>query len=346
MVYHSSWRSPSNIALVKYWGKYDVQLPRNPSLSFTLSSCHTDMRMEISTETTRKELVVLYDGVPRPAFEPKINAFFDRIIDRLPWLNNASIIIDSVNTFPYGAGIASSASAMSALALCLIDINSQLNAESLPPDELWRKTVSELARTGSGSACRSVFPVASLWGRSDEISSSSNEYAIPLADQLSAVFHTYQDTILLVSSKEKSISSSMGHELMTHHPYSDARYSEAKKNVTQLMDCMQSDNDLDRFISICESEALQLHALMMSGEQPFILMEPDTIRIIKEVWRFRKETGIPVCFTLDAGPNVHLLYPFAYRDPILVWIKSNLVHYCADGLFIMDHVGSGPEKLA
>jgi diphosphomevalonate decarboxylase len=133
---------------------------------------------------------------------------------------------------------------------------------------------------------------------------------------------------------------------MSGHPYSDARYSEAKKNVSKLMNCMLSDNDLDLFISICESEALQLHALMMSGEQPFILLEPDTVRIIKEVWRFRKESGVPVCFTLDAGPNVHLLYPFAHKESVISWIKTSLVQYCADGLCINDSVGAGPEKLA
>ncbi len=132
---------------------------------------------------------------------------------------------------------------------------------------------------------------------------------------------------------------------MSWHPYAGTRYFEAKKNVSQLMDCMQSDNSLDQFISICESEALQLHALMMSGHQPFILMEPDTLSIIKEVWRFRNETGVPVCFTLDAGPNVHLLYPYAYREPVLAWIKTTLVKYCADGLYIPDEVGAGPEKL-
>ena len=123
MIFKSQWRSPSNIALIKYWGKHGVQLPRNPSLSFTLSACHTDMKVTVETDKDESTLTVLYDGEPRPSFKPKIESFLNRIVEFFPWINSSSITIDSVNTFPYGAGIASSASAMSALSLCLIEID-------------------------------------------------------------------------------------------------------------------------------------------------------------------------------------------------------------------------------
>ena len=127
--------------------------------------------------------------------------------------------------------------------------------------------------------------------------------------------------------------------------YAATRYSEARNNLGRLLDLMQHDDTLDQFIQIVESEALQLHALMMSGPAPFILMEPGTLSVIREVWRFRREHNIPVCFTLDAGPNVHLLYPAMHKEKILEWIKSSLVQFCADGNFIQDQVGSGPEKI-
>ncbi|MGB4848088.1 MAG: diphosphomevalonate decarboxylase [Saprospiraceae bacterium] len=346
MTHFSSWRSPSNIALIKYWGKHGIQLPNNPSLSFTLSACHTDMTMHVTPGSSKPQLNVLYDGSERPSFEPKIKSFFNRIADQLPWLLQSSIVIDSVNTFPHGAGIASSASSMSAMALCLMDIDSQVNAR---PHELknasWWNTVSELARLGSGSACRSVFPVAALWGELSGISGSSNSYATPWADHVSSIFHDYQDTILIVSHAEKSVSSTEGHELMSGHAYEQSRYTEAQKNILILIESMKKENSIDQFISVCESEALQLHALMMSGQKPFILIEPGTVSIIKEVWRFRNETNIPVCFTLDAGPNVHLLYPASYKESVLGWIKTNLLRYCTDGLFIVDEVGSGPQKI-
>ncbi|MEP6645572.1 MAG: diphosphomevalonate decarboxylase [Saprospiraceae bacterium] len=342
----SSWRSPSNIALIKYWGKHGTQLPNNPSLSFTLSACHTDMFIKVTPESSAPSLTVLYAGNERPAFEPKIKSFLQKIYTRVPWLQNAAIIIDSVNTFPHGAGIASSASAMSALALCITSIDSQINSQPENINNLSRKyTVSEMARLASGSACRSVFPVAALWGEVKNILDSSDLHAIPWADHISDVYKDYQDTILVVSAEEKGISSTAGHQLMNDHPYAAPRFAQANLNLSSLITAMNTNDNPESFISICESEALHLHALMMSSKTPFILMESNTVSIIKEVWRFRKETSIPVCFTLDAGPNVHLLYPSSFRPSVLDWIKSRLTPYCIDGLFLLDENGSGPERL-
>jgi diphosphomevalonate decarboxylase len=346
MAFTSSWRSPSNIALIKYWGKHGLQLPRNPSLSFTLSACHTRMRLVVEAESSVPGLTVLYDGQPRPSFEPKIKVLFSLVADRFPWLSQASVLIDSTNTFPHGAGIASSASAMSALALCLSDIHDQITGHQAEPDALWWQKASEVARLGSGSACRSIYPIAAIWGKTDASEASNDLFAIPWHNYLASVYKDYQDTILIVSASEKSVSSTAGHKLMDGLSYAPTRYAEARHNLIRLSEAMQQEDALDVFITVVESEALQLHALMMSGDTPFILMEPGTISIIKEVWRFRKASGIPVCFTLDAGPNVHLLYPSRYAPDVLAWIKRDLSPYCANGLFIQDHTGSGPEKIS
>ncbi len=346
MVLTSSWRSPSNIALIKYWGKHGVQLPRNPSLSLTLSGCHTDMKVEVTPEAANPGVKVFYNGCERPEFEIKIKSFFSRINEDMPWLQHASVVTDSINTFPHGAGIASSASAMSALALCLYDIDEQINSMTGKEKGDWWSHVSELARLGSGSACRSVFPIAALWGEVSNINGSNDRYAIPWADQVSSVFHTYQDTILIVSSAEKSVTSTLGHELMAGHPYANVRYEVATKNLLHMIESMRVEDSLDHFISICESEALQLHALMMMDKEPFMLLRPNTISIINEIWKFRKDTGIPVCFTLDAGPNVHMLYPAKHKSVVHDMMKSNLISHCADGLYILDEVGKGPEKLS
>src|SRR5687767_4192482 len=200
MDFFSSWRSPSNIALIKYWGKHGIQLPKNPSLSFTLSACHTDMTLKVSVDSPKPFVTVLYGGNEAPSFEPKIRKFFSLLHESLPWLKNASVVIDSVNTFPHAAGIASSASAMSALALCLAETDDQLKSIPSSMDDTWWKRVSEFARLGSGSACRSVFPIAALWGGTAGIKQSSDNYAIPWLDELDPVYHTYQDSILLVNS--------------------------------------------------------------------------------------------------------------------------------------------------
>jgi diphosphomevalonate decarboxylase len=345
MTYTSSWRSPSNIALIKYWGKHGLQLPRNPSLSFTLSACHTNMTLTVEPSARNSGIDILYDGQPKPSFEPKIKTFFSLLGDFFPWLKGSLIKIDSHNTFPHGAGIASSASAMSAMALCLMDINDQINGHTTFPAEIWWKQASEIARLGSGSASRSVFPGAAIWGAADTIDQSNDLHAIPWNEHLAQVYKDFQDTILIVSTSEKSVSSTAGHSLMNDHAYATTRYAVARNNIHRLCGVMSRDDMLDQFISIVESEALQLHALMMCGDSPFMLLEPGTVAIIKEVWRHRKATGIPVCFTLDAGPNVHLLYPSQYTSAVLAWIKTDLAPYCANGQYILDHVGSGPQKI-
>lgn len=345
MTYSASWRSPSNIALIKYWGKHGLQLPRNPSLSFTLSACNTEMRMEVTTSSS-PSLEVRYEGTPKPSFEPKIKTLLEKVGDRFPWISQARIIIDSRNTFPHGAGIASSASAMSALALCLCDIDDQISGSPADLNKGWWQNVSEIARLGSGSACRSVYPGAAIWGYSTEIGESSDLYALPWQQHLADIYKEYRDTILIISAAEKSVSSTAGHQLMSGHPYADVRYAEAGRNLIRLTEAMAVDNAQDLFISIVESEALQLHALMMSGHSPFILIEPATISVIRHIWTFRRETGIPVCFTLDAGPNVHLLYPSKHESSVMSWVNETLRPFCVDGRYIVDHVGEGPEKIS
>jgi diphosphomevalonate decarboxylase len=345
MKYTASWRSPSNIALIKYWGKHSLQLPRNPSLSFTLSVCHTSMTMSVETDASIAGLLVKYEGQPKPTFEPKIKSFLALLESRFPWIGKAAIEIDSQNSFPHGAGIASSASSMSALALCLLDIDDQITGAIADRDETWWQNASEIARMGSGSACRSVFPVAALWGQTHLVRDSNDLFAIPYEHELAPVFTDYCDAILIVSGNEKAVSSSAGHRMMDELSFAEKRYQEAHHHLERLLGCLKRENEIDQFIAIVESEALQLHALMMCGRDPYILMEPGTLSVIREVWKFRKETGIPVCFTLDAGPNVHLLYPSAYSSEILAWIKNALSRYCSEGKYILDRVGAGPQKL-
>ena len=343
MTFQSSWRSPSNIALIKYWGKKDPQLPLNPSLSFTLSECYTEMTVSAEMEKGFS-LQVFYDGKPRPSFEFKITSFFQKLDAYFPWLKSASIVIESENTFPHGAGIASSASAMSALALCLQTIHDKWVGKNLNRD-LWAQHVSEVARLGSGSACRSLFPIAALWGKTTSVTDSHDKYAISWKEQVAPIYQSMQDTILLISKEEKSVSSTAGHQLMENHPYADARYAAARNNLLTLIDCLEDETRIDEFMSIVETEALQLHAMMMASHSPFVLMKPNTLNTIQAVWRFRKETSIPVCFTLDAGPNVHLLYPLTHKPKVQTLIERELSQYCDEGNYIEDRVGSGPAKL-
>lgn len=337
-----TWRSPSNIALIKYWGKHGIQLPRNPSLSLTLSECYTQMRLTVEPVREGGKLEVLYDGVPRPAFGSKILSLFKLVSDRYNWLTTSNIVIDSFNTFPHGAGIASSASAMSALALCIEDIDLQLRGST---DSIELNRVSETARLGSGSACRSIFPSMALWGADENINGSSDLYAIPWESQIDPFYKDYCDSILIIHDGEKSVSSTAGHELMNSLPFADIRYDVARKNLHTLIEVLKVKDRVEEFNRLCEYEAMQLHALMMSGESPYILMAPNTISAIQKIWQYRIESGNPVCFTLDAGPNVHVLYPQSHASVIREWLENELTPFCVEGRMIHDRVGAGPLKI-
>ena len=153
-----------------------------------------------------------------------------------------------------------------------------------------------------------------------------------------------RDAILVVSSKEKEVLSRAGHSLMEGHPYAGPRYDMAMTNMLDLSDALKS-GDFEKFIRITESEALNLHALMMSSHPSYLLFEPNTLNIVNAIWKFRKATSIPVCFTLDAGPNVHMLYPATNEITIRNWIGEELVKFCENDKWIDDRIGTGPEKL-
>lgn len=332
------WQSPSNIAIVKYWGKKGRQLPQNPSVSLTLTACRTETSV-FYEKSDRFGLRFSFEGKENGEFQTKIRDFLMEQIDYLPFVKQLDLHIKSRNTFPHSSGIASSASSMSALVMCLLDIERHL--KGTPSIDL--RKASFLSRLASGSACRSLFPVAALWGATDSMEGSSDEYAIPLETQIAPVFKSYRDSILIVSDAKKEVSSRAGHALMEHHPYATTRYATANNNVAGLLQVLKS-GDLERFILITESEALQLHALMMCSEPSFILMKPNTLRIINAIREFRRETDIPVCFTLDAGPNVHVLYPDADAELVERFIMDELEPYCSQNQWIADRVGTGPAN--
>ena len=349
------WQCPSNIALVKYWGKKGKQLPQNPSISFTLSECRSETF--VSFEKAEKfGFQFFFEGKENLAFGAKIEKFLLENQAFFPFINQLNLKVESRNTFPHSSGIASSASSMSAFVMCLLEIESMLSGLSTSSRALTNSVpepvegpidlckASFFSRLASGSACRSVYPKMALWGVTDCYKGSSDEYAIPLENDIHPIFKTYHDSILIVSGETKSVSSRAGHALMEGNPYAPARYVQANENIKNLLAALKS-GDLDTFINITESEALQLHALMMCSNPSFILMKPNTLRIIEEVRTFRNETQIPLCFTLDAGPNVHLLYPDSEAEKVESFIKSELLKYCNQGRWIADHVGDGPKKM-
>ncbi len=344
MIKSAAWRSHSNIALVKYWGKYARQIPANPSLSFTLDACHTETELSLETKETdaRFSVEVLLDGVEQAGFRPKIESFFDRIATEAPFLEDYHFRINTHNSFPHSSGIASSASGMSALALCLLSIREELLGEK--EKDFYRKA-SEWARLGSGSASRSVYGGLVEWGQFAGLPDSSDEYAVPYSGEVDEVFNSFCDYVLLVEVGSKSVSSTAGHNLMDGHPFAQRRFLQAHDNLSKLSNLMKS-GDLSGFGELVESEALTLHAMMMSSHPYFILMKPNTLSILEKVWQYRRETKNPLYFTLDAGANVHLLFPQSIEPQVKEFVNDSLSSHLKNGQYICDRVGQGPLKLS
>ncbi|HEY0091447.1 MAG TPA: diphosphomevalonate decarboxylase [Flavobacterium sp.] len=335
-----TWTAPSNIAIVKYWGKKENQIPANPSVSFTLKNCMTITSLAYAAKEPNGEVSfdLVFDGKPNEDFKPKIRKFFERILQYVPFVLDYHFTIETKNTFPHSSGIASSASGMAALAINLMSVEKELNPEMT--QEYFYKKASFLARLGSGSACRSIKGNVVVWGEHDDIEGSSDLFGVKFPNEVHLNFRNFQDTILLVDKGEKKVSSTLGHDLMNRHPFAEQRFLQADKNLSKLKGILIS-GDLAEFIKITESEALALHAMMMASMPYFILMKPNTLEIINRIWAFRQQSNIPVCFTLDAGANVHVLYPENVAAKVLEFIQAELVGFCENQQYICDVVGSG-----
>lgn len=340
-----TWRSPSNIAIIKYWGKHGRQLPKNPSISLTLNSSFTDTMLEYRPKESGDKdisLEFLFHQEENEAFRAKVLKFLESVADIFPFLRQLDLTIRTGNSFPHSAGIASSASAMSALALCLCSLEEELFG-TLADDNAFDQKASFVARLGSGSACRSIFPTAALWGKTGEVEGATDLYAVAMEDKVHEVFKTFHDDILIASTAEKSVSSRAGHALMDANPFADARYVDAKRKLLRLIDAMRA-GDLEEFGKIAENEALTLHGLMMSSNPSYILLKPNTLAMIEKLKTYRAETKHPVYFSLDAGPNLHVLYPGDVVHEVRPFIEEELVPLCEENKYIPDWVGEGPEQ--
>jgi len=334
-----AWESPSNIAIVKYWGKHGEQLPANPSLSLTLSEANTTT--EVTYQPGSGNVSFLFEGKSNDPFERRVAEYIKRLSRHNAFLSSLDLEIKSRNSFPHSAGIASSASSMSALALCIGSI-AYANQEKEIDREFWR-VASYNARLGSGSAARSIKGPVMIWGNVDEVEGSSDQYAIE-APSIHPVFNTYKDTILIVDQDEKQVKSSVGHALMHNHPYAQQRFSRAHSHMHDLLIAMKT-GDVQTFGRIAEAEAFDLHSMMMTSNPPYLLIKPNTVSVINALHEYRADTGHPVFMTLDAGPNVHLLYPEEAAVMVDEWIDAVLKDYCFDGKMIHDQVGMGPERV-
>jgi diphosphomevalonate decarboxylase len=297
-------RAHPNIALIKYWGDRDsrLRLPANSSISMNLAGLETLTTVRFEPGLARDQLT-LNGERQTEAQSTRVGQHLDHVRQIAHTDLRAQVV--SKNNFPMGTGIASSASAFAALTVAAC------TALDLELDE---PHLSALARLGSGSACRSI-PGGFVEWYSGEDHESSYAASIAAADHWEIV-----DLIAVVSQEHKSVGSTGGHRLADTSPLQTARISDAPRRLDWCREAVLGRN-FDALADVIEQDALMMHAVMLTSQPALIYWLPATLSIMQAVqaWRAR---GIPVAFTIDAGPNVHLITPSAHQHEVLKLISQ------------------------
>lgn len=287
-----------NIAFIKYWGNRNaaLRLPENGSISMNLAALHTQTSIHFD-ETLQADSLQLNGVEAAVAQVQRVSAFLDIVRELSGVQVRASIT--SANNFPSGAGIASSSSAFAALALA---------ASSAAGLQLDEASLSVLARRGSGSASRSVPAGFVEWFGADSDEAS-------FAESIAAPDHwRLVDTIAVVSEEHKATGSSEGHGLAGTSPLQAARVAGAGSRLDECRAAIMA-RDFERFAAIVEADCHLMHAVMMTSNPALHYWLPSSLAVMEQVRAWRKQ-GSTVCYTLDAGPNVHVLSPESEASPL------------------------------
>jgi diphosphomevalonate decarboxylase len=287
-----------NIAFIKYWGNRDdtLRIPSNGSISMNLEGLYTRTTVSFQPSSSFDELIINGHEVMGAGLE-RISSILDIIRSMANIQERAEVV--SENNFPSGTGIASSASAFAALALA----GSKAAGLSLSEREL-----SRLARRGSGSASRSIPGGFVEWqaGTGDE---DSFAFSIAAPGHWDLV-----DCVAIVSTTHKKTGSTEGHAITETSPLQSARVADADR---RLDICRQAilERDFNAFAAIVELDSDMMHAVMMTATPALHYWKPASLEVMNSVRQWRMD-GLPVCYTVDAGPNVHVICPAAEAELI------------------------------
>ncbi len=287
-----------NIAFIKYWGNCnpDARIPANGSISMNLAGLETRTSVTFNQSLLADQLILNGQSASGPALA--------RVIDFLDHVRQMAGIqtfaqVSSKNNFPMGAGIASSASAFAALSLAAS------RAAGLVLDE---RQLSQLARKGSGSACRSV-PGGFVEWQVDSCDLDSAAESFAPSEHWELV-----DCIAVISQVHKPIGSTEGHSLAYTSPLQAARVDDAPRRL-EICRMAILERDFEGLAEIMELDSNLMHAVMMTSQPPLFYWQPATLEVLQAVPNWRRD-GLPTCYTIDAGPNVHVLCPADYAHKV------------------------------
>ncbi len=320
--------APSNIAFIKYWGKSDTSKawPANDSLSMTLKNCVTKTTVQYSDVNS-----LTFDRKAVQKNDPQ----FEKVFRYIQWITQEyspnpekPIAIKSENTFPSDCGIASSASGYAALGTALIALFTSSKSVEEIQGTIDKAIYENYVRLGSGSACRSLYGGFNHWKRSrapefQTIESIKPEWKL-------------SDTVVLVDPSPKKISSSKAHEYTWSSPLFEKRLKDIPKRLEICRKALM-EKDFSSLQRIIEKDALEMHAVSKTAKPSVVYMEKPSLDFIDQLKFWRKKEKIPVAFTVDAGPNIHLISPIDHQNKVNTWVKENFNYKT-----ILDETGDGP----
>jgi diphosphomevalonate decarboxylase len=317
--------APSNIAFIKYWGNADPRLniPFNNSISMNLSAARTRTTVEFDPNFTSDTLAI--DGQPVTG---TATARVSRHLDRIRALARTDTYarVASENNFPMGTGIASSAAAFAALSVA------GTTALNIALDE---RQLTELARLGSGSAARSI-PDGYVELKAGGGNLTAFAYTLYAPD-----YWDLRDIVAIVSREAKSVGSSEGHRAAETSSHFAIRLAELPARLKTVKQALRN-RDIERLGEAVEADAISLHVVAMTSHPPIYYWAPGTIRLIHAVQAWRHD-GLPVYFTLDAGPNIHLICEADHAADVLARLADidevveTLVSRPAEGARLTDN---------
>ncbi|MFH0769933.1 MAG: diphosphomevalonate decarboxylase [Candidatus Peregrinibacteria bacterium] len=322
----STARSAPNIALIKYWGNRndELRLPMADSLSMTLNSPTVEIAIE------ENDCFVLQafeaDGTGKMLTEKNLNRWKEtlRLMRRALSLMGAEHVLPETlaltirSHIPPAVGLASSAAVFS----CLAKAVAGLIAADIPLSD---KQISILARLGSGSAARSIFGgFSALLAKNKKLESGTDDdilssYALSIAPTDHWLLH---DIVVIPSAEEKKVGSTEGHALAHTSPFYAERVESIRtRRQPECIDAILK-RDFEKLQRVSEEDALDMHHVMETSTPPLHYLSQETYRIIHEIKELRKKEHIPVLFTMDAGPTVHLLCPEEARSAVLAYAHA------------------------
>lgn len=345
--------APANIAFVKYWGARDLAraLPVAPSISMTLEECRSRTTVEVLGPGAAGDEVLLAgpDGELEPAperFASRVHRHLDRLRE---WAggNGPRFRVATRNSFPAGAGLASSASGFAALAVAVAaalgrdPLGGEADSEDGAGGGLDRGELSSLARrSGSGSATRSVIGGYVEWPAPAGTGGDAGTEDDPRAVQLAPASHwALADVIALVEERPKEVPSLDGHRLAPTSPHFERRLAELPRRLGEVRAAIR-DRDLARLGPVVEEEAIELHLIAMSSRPPVFYWQPGTLEVLAEVRAMRAPgSGLGAWATMDAGANVHVICPQAEAAEV----AARLERLPSVRGVIRDRAGDGPR---